>query len=81
MRFRHRAAVFSRELAIGAIKHGLVRSVARIRQWNCLAVQGLWSIVLYYVNERGTTTGESIELDSNRKVARVVANHDSQAQA
>jgi hypothetical protein len=36
---------------------------------------GLSSVVLYYRNQRGTTTGEFMELDANRKVVRVVANY------
>lgn len=36
---------------------------------------GLSSIVLYYVNQKGTKTGEFMEIDSNGKVARVVANY------
>ena len=37
---------------------------------------GLSSIVLYYVNQKGTKTGEFMELDSEGKVARVVANYN-----
>jgi steroid delta-isomerase-like uncharacterized protein len=37
---------------------------------------GLSSVVLYYVNQRGTKTGEFMELDSNGKVIRVVANYN-----
>jgi ketosteroid isomerase-like protein len=36
---------------------------------------GLSSVVLYYVNQNGTKTGEFMELDSNGKVVRVVANY------
>ncbi len=36
---------------------------------------GLSSVVLYYVNQKGTKTGEYMELDSNGKVVRVVANY------
>jgi len=36
---------------------------------------GLSSVVLYYVNQKGTKTGEFMELDANRKVVRVVANY------
>lgn len=36
---------------------------------------GLSSIVLYYVNQKGTKTGEFMEFDENRKVIRVVANY------
>lgn len=38
---------------------------------------GLSSVVLYYVNQKGITTGEFMELDSNGKVVRVVANYGS----
>ena len=37
---------------------------------------GLSSVVLYYVNQKGTKTGEFMELDSNGKVVRVVANYN-----
>lgn len=36
---------------------------------------GLSSIVLYYVNQKGTKTGEFMEFDANQKVIRVVANY------
>ena len=38
---------------------------------------GLSSVVLYYVNQKGTKTGEFMELDSNGKVVRVVANYNT----
>ena len=37
---------------------------------------GLSSVVLYYANQRGTKTGEFMEIDSNGKVIRVVANYN-----
>jgi ketosteroid isomerase-like protein len=37
---------------------------------------GLASIVLYYVNQKGTKTGEFMELDATGKVVRVVANYN-----
>jgi hypothetical protein len=36
---------------------------------------GLSSVVLYYVNQKGTKTGEFMEFDANQKVIRVVANY------
>jgi len=36
---------------------------------------GVGSVVLYYKNQRGTKTGEVMELDRNGKVARVLANY------
>jgi len=36
---------------------------------------GLSSVVLYYVNQKGTKAGEFMEFDANRKVIRVVANY------
>jgi ketosteroid isomerase-like protein len=36
---------------------------------------GLHSVVLYYVNQKGSKTGEYMELDSTGKVCRVVANY------
>jgi hypothetical protein len=36
---------------------------------------GLSSVVLYYKNQKGTTTGEFMELDANLKVTKVVANY------
>ena len=38
---------------------------------------GLSSVVLYYKNQNGTTTGEFMELDADLKVLRVVANYGS----
>ena len=38
---------------------------------------GLSSVVLYYVNQKGTKTGEFMELDSSGKVVRVVANYNA----
>jgi ketosteroid isomerase-like protein len=37
---------------------------------------GVSSIVLYYVNQRGTKTGEFMEIDADVKVTRVVANYN-----
>jgi hypothetical protein len=36
---------------------------------------GISSVVLYYVNQKGSKTGEFMEFDANQKVARVVANY------
>lgn len=36
---------------------------------------GLSSVVLYYVNQKGTKTGEFMEFDASQKVSRVVANY------
>jgi hypothetical protein len=36
---------------------------------------GISSVVLYYVNQKGTKTGEFMEFDAQGKVARVVANY------
>lgn len=38
---------------------------------------GISSIVLYYTNQKGTRTGEFMELSANGKVVRVVANYNS----
>ena len=37
---------------------------------------GLSSIVLYFVNQKGTKTAEFMELDSDGKIVRVVANYN-----
>ncbi|XTI73272.1 nuclear transport factor 2 family protein [Acidithiobacillus sp. AC3] len=37
---------------------------------------GLSSVVLYYANQKGTTTGEFMEIDSKGKIMRVVANYN-----
>ena len=37
---------------------------------------GLSSVVLYYVNQKGTKIGEFMEIDSKGKVIRVVANYN-----
>ena len=36
---------------------------------------GISSVVLYYTNQKGTRTGEFMELSATGKVARVVANY------
>ena len=36
---------------------------------------GISSVVLYYLNQKGTKTGEFMELDGQQKVVRVVANY------
>lgn len=36
---------------------------------------GLSSVVLYYMNQKGTRTAEFMELSSGGKIARVVANY------
>jgi hypothetical protein len=36
---------------------------------------GLQSVVLYYTNQRGSKTGEYMEIGPNGKVSRVVANY------
>jgi predicted ester cyclase len=38
---------------------------------------GLNSVVLYYVNQKGTRTAEFMELSANGKVMRVVANYSA----
>jgi ketosteroid isomerase-like protein len=37
---------------------------------------GISSVVLYYLNQKGTKTGEFMELDASLKVSRVVANYN-----
>lgn len=41
-------------------------------------MRGLASVVLYYVNQNGTRTGEFMELDAGKKVMRVIANYNVQ---
>ena len=36
---------------------------------------GVSSVVLYYTNQKGTKTGEFMEIDAQGKVVRVVANY------
>ena len=38
---------------------------------------GISSVVLYYVNQKGTKSGEFMEFDSQQQVVRVVANYSS----
>lgn len=38
---------------------------------------GINSVVLYYTNQKGTRTGEFMELSATRKVARVVAHYSA----
>ncbi len=37
---------------------------------------GISSVVLYYLNQKGTKTGEFMELDANQKASKVVANYN-----
>ena len=41
----------------------------------CENAMGLSSVVLYYINQKGTRTGEYMEFDSKGKVLWVVANY------
>jgi ketosteroid isomerase-like protein len=43
-------------------------------------LRGHSSVVLYYINQKGTKTAEYMELDANRKVVRVVANYSTPSQ-
>jgi len=36
---------------------------------------GISSVILYYLNQKGTKTGEFMEFDAQQKVIRVVANY------
>jgi ketosteroid isomerase-like protein len=45
------------------------------------ALRGHSSVVLYYINQKGTKTAEYMELDANRKVVRVVANYSIPSQS
>jgi predicted ester cyclase len=38
---------------------------------------GINSVILYYTNQKGTRTGEFMELSANGKVIRIVANYDA----
>jgi predicted ester cyclase len=38
---------------------------------------GVNSVILYYANQKGTRTGEFMELSGNGKVIRVVANYNA----
>jgi hypothetical protein len=38
---------------------------------------GISSIVVYYVNQNGSKTGEFMEIDSTGKITKVVANYSS----
>jgi predicted ester cyclase len=40
-------------------------------------LRGVNSVVLYYTNQKGTRTGEFMELSAAGKVARVVANYSA----
>jgi hypothetical protein len=40
-------------------------------------MQGLSSVVLCYINQKGTKTAEFMEFDENGKVTRVVANYSA----
>jgi ketosteroid isomerase-like protein len=38
-------------------------------------MRGISSVVLYYINHKGTKTGEFMEFDANQQIVRVVANY------
>lgn len=38
-------------------------------------LQGISSVVLYYINQKGTHTGEFMEIDDNHLVVRVIAHY------
>jgi ketosteroid isomerase-like protein len=44
-------------------------------------LRGHSSVVLYYINQKGTMTAEYMELDANRKVVRVMANYSVPSQS
>ena len=44
-------------------------------------LRGHSSVVLYYINQKGSMTAEYMELDANRKVVRVVANYSVPGQS
>jgi ketosteroid isomerase-like protein len=70
---------------------GIVRGKAALRAYFAAALEaypklhfelvdvmwGVSSVVLYYVNQRGTMTGEVMELAANGQVSRVLANYGS----
>ncbi|PZO39632.1 MAG: nuclear transport factor 2 family protein [Pseudanabaena frigida] len=37
---------------------------------------GISSVVLYYINQKGTKSGEFMEIDANGKVTKVIANYN-----
>ena len=39
-------------------------------------MRGVSSVILYYTNQKGAKTGEFMEIDSQGKVMRVVANYN-----
>ena len=41
----------------------------------CSRMWGLESVVLYYVNQKGSKTGEYMEIGPTGKVSKVVANY------
>lgn len=55
-------------------EHGL-RAYPNLRFELLEVLRGVSSLVLYYVNQRSTHTGEFMELDENWKVARVIAHY------
>jgi hypothetical protein len=59
-------AYFQRGLAAYPSLHFELKDVLR----------GLSSVVLYYANQRGTHTGEYMEISPQGKVSRVVANYN-----
>ncbi len=40
---------------------------------------GIFSVVLYYINQKGTKTAEFMEFDADRKVIRVIAKYNGTA--
>jgi ketosteroid isomerase-like protein len=37
---------------------------------------GLFSVVFYYINQKGSKTGEFMEVDSTGKITKVIANYN-----
>jgi len=37
---------------------------------------GISSVILYYINQRGIKAGEFMEIDTNQKVTKVIANYN-----
>lgn len=61
-----------------ALRHYFARGLAaypKLKFELLEVLQGISSVVLYYVNQKGTHTGEFMEFEENHLVVRVIAHY------
>src|SRR6185312_6204073 len=70
--------VSGREAVLGYFRRGL-EAYPNLKFELIDVMWGLSSLVLYYVNQNGTKTGEFMEMGPGTKVIRVVANYSAKS--